>query len=53
MRTREQCGADITAALAAQRLADLVGDDEAEHVAEVWLDELLTEYQRIPLPRRP
>jgi hypothetical protein len=52
-RTREQCGADITAALAAQRLADLVGDEEAEQAAEQWLDELFDEFSHIPQQRKP
>lgn len=52
MRTRQQVGDDILATAAAERLAVLVNDKDAEQDAADKLDELYAEYLSIPQPRK-
>jgi hypothetical protein len=52
VRTREDCEAEITAALATFRLAAEIGDDKGAEVEEAHMNALIEEYDHIPQQRR-
>jgi hypothetical protein len=53
MRTRQDCEAEITAALATYRLATEVGDNLGADYERAAMDELLEELGRMPQQRKP
>lgn len=53
MRTRSQCEQEITAAYHAYREAFDSGDQLGADAEELVMNELVEEYGRLPLQRRP
>jgi hypothetical protein len=53
MRSRTDCEAEILAAYHAYREAEEAGDQAGADLEEIVMNELVEEYGRLPLQRRP
>lgn len=53
MKSRQQCEAEITAALAGYREAEEAGDNTGAEAERLVMDELIEELEHLPQQRRP